>query len=87
MHTVQEIKERIEEYRKEYPALKSQISIEALEALEAQHGSQAVDECFDVIMKQFEAEIEVLELVKIGVPYTDAVIQVYKKDETGEAQV
>ena len=88
MHTVQDIKEMIEAYRADYLDLKSQVSIEALEAMEEQHGSQAVSECFEVIQKQFEAEIEVVELVKLGVSYTDAVRQVYSmKDDGSDAQV
>jgi hypothetical protein len=88
MHTVQEIKEMIAEYRKDYPDLKSKVSIEALEAMEEQHGSGAIDECYDVIVNQFEGEIEVLELVKLGVPYTDAVMQVYNMKGAGDdAQV
>lgn len=88
MHTVQEIKDLIAAYKKEHPELKSQVSIEALEAMEALHGSGAIDECYGVIVKQFEGEIEVLELVKLGVPYADAVMQVYTQTGIGDgAQV
>jgi vacuolar-type H+-ATPase subunit D/Vma8 len=85
MHTVQEIKEMVAEYRKEYPEMKSQVSIESLEAMAAAHGQQAIDDCYDVVVKQFEAEIDVIELVKVGVPFEDAVKQVYTpQDDTAQ---
>lgn len=88
MRTVQDVRDLIEEYKKDYPDLKAQVSIEALEALEALHGPGALDECYAMIEKQFDGEIAVKELVKLGVSYPDAVKQVFGLEKAGEdAQV
>lgn len=87
MHTVQEIKEMVAEYRKAYPEMKAQVSIEALESLEAVHGPEVVDGLFDAIQKNFDSEIEVIELVRLGVPFADAVKQVYTQKDEPAAQV
>jgi hypothetical protein len=78
MYSAQDIVDMVESYRAEYPDLKIKVAIEHLETLPTIHGPGILDEVFDVIMKQCVNEIEVLRLVKIGVPFEEAVKQVFQ---------